>query len=254
MSSLAEKQAVLAVDPDEALERVPESVGMFERLARDPSVPVEKLEKLIELQERVLAHNAKAAFDAAFVKMRPEIPTIVERARTDKTAYAPLEDIIEVVTPVLSRHGFSLAFRTEWPSEKMVKVFGILTHEQGHARQSEFLSAADKTGSKNDIQALASAVSYGKRYTCNDLLCIVTRGEDKDGEGTSRKQQTEPAPIGYDDWLGDFQAVADEGYARLEAAWKASPAAFRAYLQRTAPALLATLKNKAQRIDREAAR
>ena len=94
------------------------------------------------LQERILRHQAEQAFNVAFSALQSDIPTIIEKASTDKATYAPLEDIIEPVRPVLSRHGFSLSFRTEWPTEKSVKVIGILTHREGHARQSEFLSAA----------------------------------------------------------------------------------------------------------------
>lgn len=230
-------------------------VLMFERLATNKDVDVEKLQRLIEMQERVIAHNAKAAFDAAFVRMRPCIPTILERARTDKTSYAPLEDIIETVTPILSEHGFSLSFRTEWPSEKLIKVVGILTHEAGHARESEFQSGADKTGSKNDIQALASAVSYGKRYTTNDLLCIVTRGVDDDGGAAGRSARPAPqTPAGFDRWLDDLTAVADEGIRKLEQTWRESRADYRNHLTNTNRARLESLKTKARAKDREAGR
>ncbi|WP_122221652.1 phosphoadenosine phosphosulfate reductase family protein [Pseudomonas syringae group genomosp. 3] len=41
----------------------------------------------------------------------------------------------------------------------------------------------DATGSKNGVQAVASSVSYGKRYTAGLLLNITTTGEDDDGNG-----------------------------------------------------------------------
>ena len=41
----------------------------------------------------------------------------------------------------------------------------------------------DTTGSKNGVQAVASSVSYGKRYTAGLLLNITTTGEDDDGNG-----------------------------------------------------------------------
>ncbi len=213
----------------------PPNVGgitsMIERLAARPDFDVAKLEKLIDMQERVLKHQAEAAFNVAFTRMSPEIPTIIERARTDKTTYAPLEDIIEVIRPIYSRHGFSLGFRTEWPSEKTVKVIGVLTHTDGHARHSEFVSLADQTGSKNAIQALASTVSYGKRYVTKDLFCIVTRHEDDDGEDTTAATRPTP-PDKYDEWIVDMDALIEGGatFAQYAEAWNKSNRAFRKYV------------------------
>lgn len=232
-----------------ALERRDETASlvlMFERLAKDPAVDVGKLEKLIEMQERIMRHNAQAAFDRAFIAMRAEIPTIVEKAKTDKTTYAPLEDIVEVITPILSKHSFSLSFKTEWPSDKLVKVIGILTHAEGHARQSEFQSAADKTGSKNDIQALASTVSYGKRYATKDLLCIVTRDEDDDATKAGKKAPEPPA--GYMDWADAIASVAETGINEFEAAWKQSKSIYRNYRMQYEPELHAKLKAKAAKV------
>lgn len=233
---------------DVALVPVPDGlVSVIERLAANPQVDVAKLEKIIELQERVLKHQSEQAFNVAFSALQSDIPTIIEKASTDKATYAPLEDIIEPVRPVLSRHGFSLSFRTEWPTEKSVKVIGILTHREGHARQSEFLSAADQSGSKNPIQALASAVSYGKRYTTKDLLCIVTRGEDDDAEKAVPKKAPD-APEGYDAWLATLEGVAGEGLAAFASAWNKSQRSFRDHLARTAPKTLEGIKVAAAKV------
>jgi hypothetical protein len=221
--------------------------SVIERLAANPQVDVAKLEKIIELQERILRHQAEQAFNVAFSALQSDIPTIIEKASTDKATYAPLEDIIEPVRPVLSRHGFSLSFRTEWPTDKSVKVIGILTHREGHARQSEFLSAADQSGSKNPIQALASAVSYGKRYTCKDLLCIVTRGEDDDAEKAVPKKAPE-APEGYDAWLAILEGVADSGMPAFSDAWNESQPSYRKHLASTDPKRLAAIKTCAIRV------
>lgn len=226
--------------------------AVIERLAANPSVDVVKLEKIIELQERILRHNAESAFNVAFSRMQPHIPTIIERASTDKTRYAPLEDIIEKVRPILAEHRFSLGFRTEWPDPKTVKVIGVLTHDEGHSRTSEFLSAADQTGSKNAIQALASAVSYGRRYTVKDLLCIVTREEDNDGETGEPPQKTDrPTPAGYDVWLEKLQEASMRSLTAFEAMWAdKGTQGHRTYLMTTAPKLLASIKTAAAKAGR----
>lgn len=202
---------------------------VIQRLAENPTVDVAKLEKVIELQERVMRHSAEAAFNVAFSAMLPEIPTIIERAKADKTMYAPLEDIVEGVRPVLARHGFSASFRTEWPDKATVKVIGILTHAAGHARQSEFMSVADTTGSKNAIQALGSAVTYGKRYTLKDLLCIVTREEDDDGKKAD-PTKAQMDPDGFDVFLDVLASAAMNGTPALMAEFNKAPQPLRVHL------------------------
>lgn len=222
----------------EAEANVPEAtVTMFERLALDPSVNVEKLERLIEMQERIMRHNAKAAFDAAFAEMQGEIPIITERGEIRvngalRSRYATNEDIQEALRPILSKHGFALRFRNEC-HEKHLKVVGILSHRGGHSEQDEFLTAPDSSGSKNDIQAIGSARAYGQRYTTLSLLNIATReagkGADDDGNAAGRKSAP-MAPAGKDDWLDDLRAVAENGTTALEAAWKSSKPELRAWL------------------------
>lgn len=211
-------------------------VLMFERLARDSAVDVEKLERLIAMQERILAHNAKAAFEAAFSAMQPEIPEIDERGRivvdgSLRSTYAKNEDIQTVLKPILAKHGFSLAFETLWP-EKGVEVIGTLSHREGHSRRSMFKAGADTSGSKNAIQALASTVSYGHRYTTIDLLNIVSRepraGADDDATSSEAYKAPE-APEGYDVWWAVLEGVAADGWKALSADWNKSKPEYRSY-------------------------
>ncbi len=201
---------------------------MFERLAANKDVDVEKFERLMAMQERIIAHQARAAFNAAFSEMQGEIPVVIERAQTNNGTYAPLEDIQDAIRPILQRHGFSISFRTEWPDAKTVKVVGILRHREGHEQTSEFLSGADSSGNKNGIQGLGSAVSYGRRYTTKDLLNITSRGADDDGNRSGRPEKS-AAPAGYDDGITDMAATADSGTDALQAAWTKSKAEYRNY-------------------------
>ena len=237
----------VADEPPAPVARKEHSLALvIERIAINPNVDVVKLEKIIELQERVLRHKAEADFNAAFSKMQREVPTVKERASTDKGTYAPLEDIVDAVRPILAKHGFSLGFQTEWPDKNTVKVIGILTRGT-HARRSEFQAGADQSGSKNAIQALASSVSYGKRYATKDLLCIVTRGEDDDA---NRSGAPDP-PDGYENcWLDLMTVGAEQGLKALEEAWGKSSVAFKNYTVKHNKAKWNEAKKKAAKVQR----
>jgi hypothetical protein len=235
--------------PEDALARVPGDpamLPMIERLAALPDFDVAKLEKLLDMQERVLNRQAETAFNVAFVDLQAEIPTIIERSKTDKGKYAPREDIVDIVRPILKAHGFTLGFRTEWPDGK-IQIVGILTHRDGHSRESKFLTDADTSGSKNAIQARGSAVEYGRRYTTTDLLNIATRGGDDDGR---RSGKPEP-PEGFDKYWKQLADAADQGTKALEAVWACSAdepyKSYRAYAALYGKSEMDALRAKARR-------
>jgi len=219
---------LLAAGERELVVAEPEPVSMFERLVKDPTVDVEKLERLMAMHERMLAQQAKAAFYADFAQMQAKLPTVQERGRTNNGAYATHEDIVEAVRPVLREFGFILTFRTTFPDPGTVKVIGVLAHRAGHAEETEFISKADTSGNKNAIQALGSAQSYGQRYTTRALLNIASREDDDDGRKAGGKPAPE-VPKGFDEWWTDLSAAADNGTAAIELAWKHSKPEFKTY-------------------------
>ena len=87
-------------------------VSMIEKIALSPDVPLDRLERMLDMKERMDAQNAKAAFDAAFSKASAEFPDIPLNGENkhQKTRYAMLKDILSGVRPVLSRYGLALSF------------------------------------------------------------------------------------------------------------------------------------------------
>lgn len=172
-------------------------LGMIDRLLARPDVPVEKLEQLFALHQKVEADRARKDYMAALAAMQSKMPTIAERGaitgnvKDDKGAkigtqkqstYALWEDVNEAIRPVLTKFGFALTFRiTQPPDFGRVAVTGVLSHRSGHAEETTFSLPIDNSGGKNNVQGWASSVSYGKRYTAFALLNIASRGEDDDG-------------------------------------------------------------------------
>lgn len=226
-------------------------VLMFERLAKDPAVDVAKLEKLIDMQERILRHNAKAEFDAAFSQMQGEIPAITERGEIAvngvvRSKYAKHEDILEVVKPILQKYGFAIRHRNTFTDGK-IKIIGILSHRSGHSEEDEFEAKADDSGSKNAIQALGSTRSYGQRYTTISLLNIATKGADDDGH-TSEKAKAPAEPAGYEEWIVKMSELANQGLGALQVEFQHSPREFRDYATRNDALTWAKVKTRASAV------
>lgn len=165
--------------------------------AMDKDMDVAKLEKLMDLQERILNRNAAQAFSAAFSKMQSELPEIEKKGQIMvkdelRSRYGLFEDINEAVKPILKDYGFAISFRIQQDATT-IKVTGVLRHEQGHFEETDIILPTDSSGSKNAVQAIGSSVSYGKRYTMCALLNITTRGEDDNGAASTEVLDTEKA-------------------------------------------------------------
>jgi ERF superfamily len=159
-------------------------LAMIERAARDPSVNIEKMERLFTMRAEMEARQARAAFAAALAAMQPELPTIDRKGKIkieksgvviQSTAYVLFEDINEAIRPVLAAHGFALTFKSGTTPEGKITVTGILSHSQGHSEDTTLVLMHDSSGSKNAVQAIGSSISYGKRYTAMMLLNITSR-------------------------------------------------------------------------------
>lgn len=161
-------------------------IGMIERVAANKDVDVNKLEKLLDMQERIMGKNAEMAFNRDMALMQAELPTISEKGEIKvndvvRSKYARFEDINEAVKPVLQKHGFAINFKTD-TTGGAVKVTGLLTHREGHRETTDMTLPVDVSGSKNPVQAIGSSVSYGKRYVMEALLNLTSRGQDDDGQ------------------------------------------------------------------------
>lgn len=178
-----EEQSPVVVGADAYLE-------MIERAARDPNVDIDKIERLMLMRERMMEKHARAAYSAALAEMQPKLPIVQRRglikvpAKDGKTGhetpYALWEDINEAIRPYLAEHGFALSFRVRKEADR-IEVTGVLSHREGHSEETMLSLPMDSTGSKNNVQAIGSSVSYGKRYTAGALLNLTSRGEDDDG-------------------------------------------------------------------------
>lgn len=180
------EQASEVVTP--AAASVPQPAGaesmmaIISKAATDERFDVEKLERLMGMYERMQDKQAEVEFNSAMAQMQVEIPSIAERGVGHNIKYATLEDILDVVRPIMHKYGFALVFKVDNTPDS-IKVTGVLMHAAGHSIETSMSLPSDTSGSKNRVQALGSSTSYGKRYVLSALLNIATRGEDDNGYG-----------------------------------------------------------------------
>lgn len=178
----------IAINEDKADQQAPQAsqslLPMIDKLVERPDFDVEKLERLLDMQERIMTRSAMEQFNAAMAMMQDELPSIAERGKAHNTKYATFEDINDVAKPIMKRHGFAVSFRVH-NIQGGIEVTGVLMHKGGHREETTMTLPLDTSGSKNAVQAVGSSVSYGKRYVMSALLNITTRSEDDDGESAA---------------------------------------------------------------------
>lgn len=157
-------------------------IAMIERVAMDPAASIEKLERMMDMRDRLQAEAAKMAFAGAFAAASAEFPSIPLNGKGDKNkAYALLKDIINYTRPILSAHGLALSFGVESHPDRVI-VTAELMHVLGHSKTTSMELPKDQSGSKNAVQAVGSSQTYGQRYTAQAILGL-SLGDDTDDDG-----------------------------------------------------------------------
>lgn len=155
--------------------------------ANNPNIDPGKMSELLALQKDIMKIEAEKSFNVSLAELQAEMPPITKHGKVDFTtakgrtnyAYERYEDIDSIIRPLTSKYGFSFScIETEQPGRYM----GTLLHKDGHSKCGYCTLPPDKTGNKNDIQAIGSANSYARRMILKGLLNIVTIGEDDDAQ------------------------------------------------------------------------
>ena len=104
------------------------------QIAVEQNADMDKLQKLMDLQERWEKSEAKKAFVkaiTAFNKNQPEI-TKDKKNKQYNSMYASLPNLVNTAAPRLSEHDLSASWKVTQDGG-VITVIGILTHVLGHS-------------------------------------------------------------------------------------------------------------------------
>lgn len=178
---------------------------MLQALAQGSSI--EQLEKMMDLQERWEKREAEKQCNAAFSGFKSEAVTIIKGRKVTAgplagKSYAELHDVVDAVTPALSRHGLSASWKITKDEKDWLEVTCTLKHIGGHSESVSMGGPPDAGGAKNAIQARASTVSYLQRYTLKAITGLSETDDDNDGN-------SEVLDAHLADWLSAVDASND---------------------------------------------
>jgi hypothetical protein len=162
-------------------------INVMSRAALDPSVDIDKLERLIAMYERAIARDAEQAFNEAMTGAQTELRPVAADANNPQTKskYATYAALDAKARPIYTRHGFCLTFNTaEGAPDGCVRVVCDVARG-AHSRTYHLDMPADGKGAKGgDVMtkthATGAAMTYGRRYLLGMIFNLVI-GEDTDG-------------------------------------------------------------------------
>jgi hypothetical protein len=182
-----------------------------------------------------------------------------------KSRYATLAAAVEASRPALAKHGLAVIQSPTLSGANTITLTSRLLHKSGEWLEDDFMLPV----AKFDPQGIGSALTYARRYAYCAMVGVIA-DEDDDGNAASQRpsngqakatargsdaydrvmapEQIPAIPVGYEDWLTDLQAVADEGTPALVKTWQSSNPDYRRYLTKTNPDLWERIKAKAATI------
>lgn len=136
------------------------------------------LERILDLQDRYEAGQAKKSFEIARALLVENLPRLIPKNQNvsfqgAKYTYADLPQIMRAVIPALQTHGFFVSWTNGKDGNDEV-VTCILSHRDGHSVTNTRQAPPDTKGAKSAVQAAQSTVTYLQRQTLLSILGLVT--------------------------------------------------------------------------------
>lgn len=174
------------------------------------NVPVETMQKLMDMRDRELERNARmeffrelAEFQAAHrvIATNQDKEIVSEKGARFRIKYADLPHLVDEVQQPLAKRGFSFTWDTTAnESGSMLTSTFVLRHVLGHVERNSFTCPTESRAGSSPQMKYGSADSYAKRRAMLAGLGIVT--EEDTGQHVRER---------------DVQAITEEQAATIRA-------------------------------------
>lgn len=164
-------------------------MGMLQ-IAIERGADISVMERLLTLQERWDATQARKAFVEALTAFKATPPTLIKNKHVQYASskgpdteydHATLDQVSTLIGSALSAHQLSHRWEIEQLDGGLIRVTCILTHALGHCERVSLQASADQTGGKNNIQAVGSTITYLERYSLLAATGLAAKDQDNDG-------------------------------------------------------------------------
>jgi len=159
------------------------------QMALQNNANIDTIERLVALQERMMAQDAVRDFNAAMNRAQTEMGRVARDMENPQThsKYASYAALDREIRPIYTKEGLALSFNSgETPIPDHVRIICNVSHSSGHTEPYFIDMPNDGKGAKGgDVMtkthATGSATSYGRRYLLMMIFNISVGEGDNDG-------------------------------------------------------------------------
>jgi hypothetical protein len=152
-------------------------------MAVSQGADLDKLEKLMALQERWEANEARKAYVVAMAAFKASPPLIIKDMTNKQydSKYSSLANFVNTVSPELRKHGLSAKWEIDQTTG--IRVSCVVTHVMGYSESASLSGPPDTSGSKSAIQQIKSTITYLQGATFQSITGLVASDSSLDDDG-----------------------------------------------------------------------
>lgn len=176
-------------------------LAVIQRAASDPTVDIDKLDRLLAIKERMDAKEAETQFNIAMSRVQSAMGRVSADKRNDQTRsmYATYAALDRALRPIYTKEGLSLSFSTEDAAEGSVGMVCYVSHSAGHTRTYRATVPSDGKGAKGgDVMtkthAFGSGTAYGMRYLLKMIFNVAIGDDPDDDDGNAAGEEYDITP------------------------------------------------------------
>lgn len=177
----------------------PNDIGQIIQFAIGQNVPVETIERLVALKERMDDRAAAQEYNVALARFQADCPPIQKKSTASittnsgssyKYSFAELDEIARTTRPILTRYGLSYSWDSDVQGDKLVCVCTV-RHIAGHAQSAKFALPTTTKSGMSDQQKVAAALTYARRQSLIQALGLTTTDADTDSAAQAVEKITD---------------------------------------------------------------
>lgn len=163
---------------------------------------LEKIEKLMELEQRWKADRAREAYYEALSEFKKQDVHVTKDKENKQygSRYTSIGNLVNTVNAAMAPHGLNARWTID--QKDGIEVTCILSHTLGHSESVTMAGPADTSGSKNQLQQIKSTITYLESSTFQAVTGVVSQDFDDDGNSA--------VDTITEDQLANLEALIDE--------------------------------------------